>query len=226
MKKIDWKYIISFFAGSLVKEIQSPINGILKVYYINGKYILNAADTNYSFGELHKGFQKIFKKIKLEEKQFENVLLLGFGTGSVVSIIQEEMNRNCSFVAIEKDKDVLELGNEFFKVSRFKNLKIIETDAFDFVKNCNKKFDLVIFDIYINNKIPSQFETEDFFKSLKKVIAKNGNLVYNKDINSKAMKSSLVNLENLFSKFFSGFQKIQVVKNNWFYVFDKKSIGK
>ena len=226
MKKIDWKYIISFFAGSLVKETQSLLNGKLKVYYINGKYILNAADTNYSYGELHIGFQKIFQKIKLNEKQFKNVLVLGFGTGSVVSIIQEELKINCSFVAIEKDKNVLELGNEFFEISRFKNLKIIETDAFDFVKNCNTKFDLVIFDIYINNEIPSQFETEVFFHSLKKVIAQNGTLIYNKDINSKAMKNNLANLTNLFSKYFPEFQKIQVVKNNWFYIFNHKSIEK
>jgi spermidine synthase len=212
--------ILSYVAGNKVEQIISPLNGELNIYYINGKYILNAENTNYSFGELHKGFQKIFKKINLAGKNFKNVLILGFGVGSVASILKDELNKNCSIKGIEKDPIILDIGNKYFDISRFKKTDILVKDAYEYVCSCNEIFDLIVFDIYIDNKIPSVFEHKEFLSTLKNLVSTNGLLVFNKDVNNEEMHQSLFRLEENFQLVFPGYQKIQVVKNNWFFVWE------
>lgn len=214
--------ILSYIAGKQIEKLSSPINGELNVFYINGKYVLNAKSTNYSFGELHKGFQRIFKKLNLKERDFETVLILGFGVGSVASILQEEIKKNCFITAIEKDPVIFDLGKKYFDTNRFKQTDLLETDAIEFVANCRKKFDLIVFDIYIDNKIPSEFESVEFLENMKNLIEQNGLLVFNKDINNHEMYDGLKNLENKFDMILPGNKKLQVMKNNWFFIWENK----
>ena len=83
--------LISTFWGIRIKKVISPVNGILEVWYISGKYQLDSDNSNYSFGSLHRLFQQVFLKVGLKERNPENLLLLGFGAGSVVSIIRDEL---------------------------------------------------------------------------------------------------------------------------------------
>jgi len=212
--------IFSYFNGREVEKIISPINGELKIYLINGRYLLNAKDTNYSYGELHTGFQKIFRKMKLKSRYINKVLLLGLGVGSVVSIIQEELKINCSVVAIEKDPMMIDLGHKYFKISRFQDIQINICDAFDFMMENKKKFDLIVFDIYINNEIPTIFETSKFLFLLKQSLSSNGLLIFNKAYNSKKMLNTLSSLDENFKTVFGKYQKLQVVKNNYYYVYE------
>jgi len=66
----NWlKNIGSYLGGNLIEQVTSPLNGELYVYHIKGKYLLNSKSTNYSYGELHKGFQKALNHIKISEKK-------------------------------------------------------------------------------------------------------------------------------------------------------------
>jgi spermidine synthase len=210
--------LLSYIWGVHVEKVPSRINGELNVYYIKGKYLLNATQANYSYGALHKGFRKIFRKIKLKKQSFSNVLLLGFGSGSVVSIIHEEYKMNCRITAVELDPIVLTLGNKYFNIKRFENLKIVTGEAFDFVKNTKEKFDLIVFDIYIDTDIPPLFESMEFLESVKNILSENGLLVYNKDINSEKMKESLDFLNGNFSNVFPSGRKLKIGRKNYFFV--------
>lgn len=215
-----WNRLKSYTFGVHVESVDSRINGKLNVYYVYGRYLLNAAQANYSYGELHKGFRKIFKKIKLKDRKFEKVLLLGFGSGSVVSIIQEEMKKNCTFTAVEKDPLVIELGNKYFNIKRFKNLEIIISDAESFVAGCKDIFDLVVFDVYVDLEIPAQFASGKFLVNLKSLVAKNGLLVYNKDLNSEKMVQSAVSVRERFKLVYPGFREIWIGRKNLFFVWE------
>lgn len=49
----------------------------------NGKLMLNANQSNYSFGGLHLIFEQLFDQIQIDKYDFKNVLLLGLGAGSI-----------------------------------------------------------------------------------------------------------------------------------------------
>lgn len=190
------------------------------VYFLNGKYILNTPKANYSYGVSHKAFRKIFIKVGIPSRNLNNVLLLGFGSGGIVSILHEEFKISCSVTAIEKDPIILEIGEKYFNIQRFKNLKINISDAFEFVKNCKDKFDLIAFDVYIDNVIPSEFETKDFLLLLKNILSKEGILVYNKDISTPDMKEKLVNLKLSFKEAFNDFDFFNISKNSVFLIYE------
>ena len=198
------------------ETVESRINGTLTVYRVYGKYILDTANSNYSYGGLHRGFQKAFRAVNLEKKKFSKVLLLGFGAGSVVSILQEEMKRNCHITAVELDPSVIILGEKYFNTGRFRNLTVKLDDAAKFVSGCKEQFDLIAFDIYIDNDVPSHLENEAFLKQMKALLSNRGMLVYNKNLHSHEMLKQLPGFLEIFNKTFPGSLQIRLSRKSLF----------
>ena len=208
--------IFSYLGGREVEQVESELNGTLFIYHINGKYLLNTAHANYSYGPCHKGFKRAFDRLNVRERPIQNTLILGLGAGSIVSILQEEYQLNCKITAIEYDPVILELGQKYFNTQRFRNLDIHLTDAYDFVLHNDDKYDLIAFDVYIDDKIPGKFESPEFFKALKGLLAKNGMLVFNKDTHSSEMRKQLSNTEALFRDIFPGYRKDEISRVSYF----------
>ena len=55
-------FIKSFFDDKTIEKTSSQINPYLEIKKEKGKYILNSKNVNYSYGGLHKAFQKIFRR--------------------------------------------------------------------------------------------------------------------------------------------------------------------
>lgn len=51
--------------------------------------------------------------------------------GSVISLLKEKYEINCSVTAIEKDEIVIELAKKYFNIGKFKSLPIINAGAFE-----------------------------------------------------------------------------------------------
>lgn len=225
MKKL-LLHLLSYLGGRLVEQVDSKINGQLFVYHINGKYLLNTQHGNYSYGPLHHGFRKVFDKLKVKERPIEKALLLGFGAGSIVSILQEEYKLNCHITAIEYDPVILELGQKYFNSQRFRNLDIHLTDACDFVLNNDDTYDLIAFDVYIDDQIPGKFETAAFISALKTRLAKNGMLVFNKDTHSPDMKRQLAKTEELFRQLCPDYHIDEISRGSYFFSYVNKGLEK
>jgi spermidine synthase len=213
-------HILSYLGGRLVEKVESKVNGNLFIYHINGRYLLNTQNGNYSYGPLHHGFKKAFDKLNLKERHVKNALILGFGAGSIVSILQEEYKLDCRMTAIEYDLVILELGQKYFNTQRFSNLDIHLTDAYDFVLNNDETYDLIAFDVYIDDSIPGKFETTEFLNALKTLLSKNGMLVFNKDTHSPDMKKQLAKTEELFKEIFPGYRKDEITRGSYFLSFE------
>jgi hypothetical protein len=54
--------------------------------------LLNTYNANYSYGSLQDAFRFVFKKIKIEDKKIKNILVLGFGCGSVAALFNGYKN--------------------------------------------------------------------------------------------------------------------------------------
>ena len=213
-------HILSFLGGRLVEQVDSKVNGSLFIYHINGRYLLNTQNGNYSYGPLHHGFKNAFDRLTIKERQIESALILGFGAGSIVSILQEEYMLNCRMTAIEYDPVILEIGQKYFNTQRFSHLDIHLTDAYDFVLNNDETYDLIAFDVYIDDSIPGKFETPEFLRALKNRLSKNGMLVFNKDTHSPDMKKQLAKTEELFKEIFPGYRIDEITRGSYFLSFE------
>lgn len=192
--------MISFLVPMRIESRTSKHNQYLEVVLSNGKYILNSENANYSFGSLHKIFEKTFVDIGIENFKIKNCLLLGLGGGSIVNLIQRKHQIFFPITAVEIDPMVISLGEKYFNIDKYDKLNIINTDALHYVLNTKMNYDLIIVDLYINNEVPEVFHTEQFIKALKNISHNNTILLFNKLLSSKKANDEYNALVNEITK--------------------------
>lgn len=199
------KYISSYLLPHTIEVLRGEITPCLAVLLVDGKYVLDTSNVNYSYGGLHKIFQKSFKYFGLKNLEFKNVLMLGFGAGSVASILTEEYGMNCKITGIEKDAVVIDLAKRYFNIGRFKNLELIHENAYTYVQQTENKFDLIIMDVFVDETVPKIFHEEIFLNHLNRILSSNGVLFYNIMTSSGIKKSEFEELSSRFETIFGNF---------------------
>ncbi len=162
-----------------VKQVKGKITPLLEISFEHGKKVLNAGSVNYSFGVLHDVFRIALQKAKIIEFPPADVLILGFGAGSIASIIVEEYNQDPKICGVEADPIVIQIANEEFDLKQFSNLEMENCTAEKFISKNEKKFDLIAVDVFVEGNIPESCKTNEFLAGLYQGIAKNGRVVYN-----------------------------------------------
>lgn len=190
----------SYLLGRVIERTESEVSPCLEVTHMNGKYMLNSLHANYSCGMLQKVFEIEFDKIKLKERKIKDVLILGFGAGSVASILLDDYKMDCRITGVEKDEKVISLGLKYFNTGRFKNTNVVNADAVDFMMQNKDLFDLVVIDVYIDNLVPQSCESESFLKQVKKSLRNKGLVVFNKMIFDDVTERSAKQLFDTFSR--------------------------
>jgi spermidine synthase len=162
-----------------LKKVEGKITKILEVSFEHGKKVLNAGDVNYSYGSLHEVFRIALQKAKIIEQPPKDVLILGFGAGSIASIIVEEFGQNPSLVGVEADPVVIQLAKEEFDLARFSNLEMENKTAEQFIAGNKNKFDLIAVDVFVESKVPDTIKSEEFLSGLYNSLEFNGRVVFN-----------------------------------------------
>lgn len=172
--------ILSYFLPKIIYKTSSKVNETLEVSYINGKLVLDSKNSNYSYGNLQKVLKKGLQKIGKEQiNQFQNTLILGLGAGCVIETLIEEFNYQQRITGIELDDKVIKIAQDYFKINRFKNLDLIQYNAFDYVLETKKKFDFIIIDIFQDSKMPSFLFETFFINRIYHILNKNGFVLFN-----------------------------------------------
>lgn len=159
------------------KKVDSDHSGVLEITMVDGRKILDSKNANYSFGSLQRILETGLSKIEL--KNVSSILLLGLGGGSVISSLRNKFNFNGKIYAVELDQKVIDIAEKEFFISSSDTLTIENCDAFDFVKKCDRQFDLIIVDLFIDNKVPEQFYTEAFCDNLSGIMKVKGSILFN-----------------------------------------------
>ncbi len=209
-----FKTILSFFKPR--KNIYNSKYNYLEIKQEKGKQVLNSTDVNYSFGSLHKVFQNTFKHINLNLSDIKNVLILGFGAGSIAHILRYEYNWNGKITGVEIDKEVINLSNKYFKLQQLKNVQIEITDAEYFVNQTTQKFDLIIIDIFLNLEIPIKFDSNLFIKKVYEILNPGGSLIYNRLAISYSEKERTKKLLKIITNQFSTPGCVKILNVNKF----------
>ncbi|GAB3326325.1 spermidine synthase [Hymenobacter humi] len=179
----------------LTRKIKSEYNGELELTLTNGRKILDSANANYSYGSLQRILKVALTKIDLVATQ--NILLLGLGGGSVVATLRNDFQFNGRITAVEIDPAVIRIAKEEFEIIPAENLHIVCADAFKFIKESSEKHDLIIVDLFIDNRVPDQFLSREFWHSIRLKTGPNGYLIFNTiadTTNAGVVKSELSRL--------------------------------
>ncbi|MDZ4756814.1 MAG: fused MFS/spermidine synthase [Bacteroidota bacterium] len=198
MKWPKWRNLVR---NEVLEQTNSDKNPHLEVAIEYGKTVLNTEHGNFSFGNLHTVFDEGFKKIKIEHRHINNCLLLGLGGGSVLDLLINKYPIHCPFSVVEHDPKIVELAQKYFGLDNYKDIDIHIVDAFEYVKSCNKKFDLIIVDLYNDLNVPEQAHTREFATDIGNILKTKGLVIFNKVVIHKIEKQQYNNLYNHFHEF-------------------------
>jgi len=204
----------SYFNEQVIDTFHSEINPLIEVSLINGVYQLNAGSVNYSFGPLHVAFRKYFHKDPPLLNNDSKVLLLGLGAGSIVRILREELELFCDITGVEIDKAVITAARKHFSLDKVAGLKVIISDAYEYLEQCTETYDFIAVDIYIDDKVPVQFETIGFIQHLARCLNPGGKVVFNKlqPIEADGIEEEVNAVKALVNKFERTFDTAEIVK--------------
>jgi len=189
-----WNYLLSFVTGRIIETAPGDPNPCLEVQLVNGRYVLNTRKVNYSFGNLHKVFREAFRQVHIESYPIRTVLILGFGAGSVASILLDEYGMPCTVTGVEADAQVVRLYEKYFRRTGHP-VTVVNADAFHFMTNNRATFDLIVVDIFVDDVVPPLFETLEFLVMLKNASSPGGLAIFNKMVDDVASGEDAVRLE-------------------------------
>ena len=170
------KKLISYIFP-LTRKVRSSFSGELEITLINGKKVLDSANTNYSYGSLQRILKFSLEQIDLNKKN--EILLLGLGGGSVLETLRNDLNYTGKITAVEIDRAVIAIAYRDFGIASDEKTHILCEDAFAYIEQTDKLFDLIIIDLFIDDRIPEQCFTSRFWKKIIKSTEKQGNIIFN-----------------------------------------------
>ena len=126
-----------------------------------------------------------------------NALVLGLGAGVLPAKLS---SKGFKIDAVDIDPITLDIAKNFFRYKP-KNTSFFFEDARTYVKKCEKKYDLIIIDLFFADGVPEHLTTKEFYKNLDNCLNDNGVVLSNSlmDFSNKlALNSVLSTFSNQF----------------------------
>lgn len=181
----------------------------MRRYLFSGWYLKIKAGEYYSGSYLEKMWLSVLKKLDLVKKPAE-ILILGLGAGSVLKAIKKYWPKS-RVTAIDHDPVMIELTQQIYGVNQ---VDCVVSDALDFLKSNNKKFDLIIIDIFWGNNPSPLLSDEGFIKATKMSLNNNGMVIANI---KTALSQKNDDLENKWQAVFQNLKSIKYQTNKLIY---------
>lgn len=172
--------LLSYLIPINIFKTKSKISKTLEVTWANGELVLDTLNTNYSYGSLQRILKKGLKVVGFEKiLEMQSILILGVAAGSVIKTLTDEINFTGEITGVEIDEEIIKIGNDFFNLNEIQNLEIIIEDAYKFVLKTKKKYDLIVVDIFEDNKMPNFLYEKYFIERLCFILNIKGFIVFN-----------------------------------------------
>ncbi len=215
MKQARWKKWLSHLVEIHIESTSSEHNPHLYVSLVKGRYQLSTANAIYSYEDLYDNFALAFEKIDLDRLNIQNVLILGFGLGSIPLILEQLFEKSYHYTGVEIDEEVIYLFNKYALPELKSGFELITADALAFVEQANESYDMIAVDIFQDDIIPERFQQQSFLENIKKLLKPEGILLYNRLANTQ---EDLVKTHTFYDEVFNRvFQKscYLEVRGNW-----------
>lgn len=205
------KKILSYLIPINVFQKKSVWSKNLEITWNNGQLVLDSKNTNYSYGSLQRILRIGLKEIGFSKIESMNtILVLGVAGGSVIKTLVDETGFKGNITGVEIDSTVIELANEYFQLNEIPNLEIILADAQDYIASCQKKFDLIIIDIFQDKEMPKFLFKSEFINRIAFLVNPKGVVLFNTMILDK--NDALRNQEYISHLKSNGFNYVALPK--------------
>jgi spermidine synthase len=174
---IQW---LSYLFPIKLQNVSSQLSGPIDLRMVRGRVEVNTKNANYSFGNLHHIFQDICKKYEKEIASASNILILGFGAGSIYQILRTNHNYKGAITGVEVDTVMIQLFHSLFPYNDQK-LRLFQKDALQFIKHSHPEppYDLIFIDLFVDTKHCDLLLDNSFIRSLKVHLSNNGLILMN-----------------------------------------------
>ena len=213
-----WKKWVSHVVPLTLETAASEQNPELAVMLDRGRLQLLSGNAIYSWDDLYHNFTIAFGALDLEKRPIEDVLILGLGLGSVPYILEKIYERAYHYTAVEWDETVAGLAARY-TLSRLKSpVEIITADAGVFLQVTEERYDMIVIDIFEDDRTPEQFETVAFLEACAERLRPNGLILYNRLYNAhRNIVTTQRFFEDTFKNVFPEGEKIDT-GGNWILV--------
>lgn len=111
--------------------------------------------------------------------QAKSALILGLGGGAMLHYLRH-FDSNLTITAIEKEPEIAFIAKQYFAVNlNDKNISVHIMDAFDFLKSCRRKFDIIFVDIFGSDCSANAYLPEYFYQFCASCLTSKGAIAIN-----------------------------------------------
>jgi SAM-dependent methyltransferase len=176
-----WKVWFSYLVDIPLERADTPQNPRLELCLRKGQFCLSTENAIYSYGLKYDNFRLFFERFDWSRIPADaKVLLLGFGMGSVPLLLEKRFGRRFSYLGLELDPVISNWAHRYILPLLQSPVQLETGDARAYVMDCRRKFDLVVVDIFLDDKVPPAFSQPDFLSDVKKVLKPDGLLLFNR----------------------------------------------
>ncbi len=172
------------FNDRVLYELKSNFHNIRVVENEIGRF-LHYKDT-YQAGFINTEFYKgnlpyinYFLISYLLNPKAQKVLVIGMGSGKLVNDIEFLFDDLKSVDVVDLEENIVNIAQNYFNFKPSEKFNFILQDGITYLRNCPKKYDLIIADVANNEGIDLRFLSEDYFSAVKKCLKKHGIFVSN-----------------------------------------------
>tara|TARA_B100000315_G_scaffold33053_1_gene27742 strand:+ start:8147 stop:8899 length:753 start_codon:yes stop_codon:yes gene_type:complete len=137
----------------------------------------------------------------------KSILMLGLG-GGVIPVMLTNVNKLLFIDIVEIDPEIAVVAKKYFHFKTSQRLRLFIEDAFQFIKDSEETYDIIIMDAYIGNDLPQPLSTSEFFKEADRGLTDKGILIVN------LMSTDRLNYEKMLQKISSVFDEIWLLHSN------------
>lgn len=207
------------FNDKVLYKKQSDFHDIKVVENEIGRF-LHYKDT-YQAGFINTSFYKgnlpyinYFTIPYLVNPDIKNILLIGLGTGKIINDWEQLFKNIESVDVVDIEENILKIAKEFFGFEQSKHTAFTLQDGLVYLRECKKKYDLIVVDVASDDGIDDRFLSEEYFSSIKKSLTPNGLFVSN-----LCASPDFENEENTFFRsikelYESNFKKVAIFKGD------------
>lgn len=174
-----WKKWLSYLVELHIESAPGELNPHLYVSLKKGRFQLCTKNAVYSYEDKYDNFKRIFRQMETDFLEDGDILILGFGLGSIPLLLQQIDLKNLSITGVELDENVIYLASKYALQKIDYPVEIIEADAAIYVKTTFEKYDLIAVDVFVDDLIPDHCCNIEFLEDCKARLTDKGILLFN-----------------------------------------------
>ena len=184
--KSNWwsRFFYTISGRNVVDKIESKHNGRVEIVREFGKYRIETGNITQSGSPVALVWKKAVEQLAkiIKRGNGKRILILGLGGGTLAGMLSGRFY-GVELIGVEIDREMVKMGKKYLRLTEINNLNVVIDDAVGYCKKAfleKESFDAIFVDLYRGHRVPSETDSEDFFKSVVDLLAPDGLMFVNR----------------------------------------------